>query len=70
MFAIVENIEGTTLEGLLKGTIYWMRYNKFAIISEKNWLKVSAKVLHALPGIKVKYFKKSQVDEAWAWIRE
>ena len=48
----------------------WNQFNKFAIISDQDLVGNLASLANYLPGLRVKYFKEDQVEEAWEWILE
>lgn len=74
VFAVIHELKGMTLEGLLKGmktdAKRWNQFRKFAVVSDKNWIETSAKAAAVLPGIEVKVFEKNQTDEAWDWLKK
>ncbi|WP_267897311.1 SpoIIAA family protein [Peribacillus saganii] len=46
----------------------WKQFNKFPVISEKEWIGTLAELGNYLPGIKSKHFKKEELEQAWDWI--
>ncbi|PLT28445.1 STAS/SEC14 domain-containing protein [Peribacillus deserti] len=72
ILAVMHGVEGSTLRGLVHGLKFdakrWKQFNKFAVISEKNWLKNAAELGNILPGIKSEHFNKNQIEEAWDWV--
>ncbi len=69
----IKNIDGVTVAGVLKGIFldarHWNQFQKFAVIAEEGWIKGGAKVVDFAPGIEVKVFERSQVDEAFSWLQ-
>ncbi|WP_010651692.1 STAS/SEC14 domain-containing protein [Oceanobacillus massiliensis] len=74
ILAIFLDVGGTTFQGITEGSKFdakrWGQFRKFAVVSDKNLMKVSAKLGDYLPGITVEYFEVDQVEEAWNWIKE
>ncbi|MBM7693926.1 hypothetical protein JOC77_003370 [Peribacillus deserti] len=74
ILAVMQDLDGSTFQGMVHGLKFdakrWSQFNKFAVISEKNWLKNAAQLGNILPGIKSKHFTKDQVEEAWDWIKD
>ncbi|MFC2947011.1 SpoIIAA family protein [Virgibacillus sediminis] len=73
ILAIIKHIEGTTLQGLMKGPKVdakrWDQFRKFAVVSEKKWIETSVKIGDILPGVTTKHFGKNELEEAWDWIK-
>lgn len=50
-----------------------VRYNKYvdrvAMVGDATWQKWVTKLSDPLAHAELKYFEKSQLDEAWAWVR-
>ncbi len=72
VIAYMNEVESTTFKGTLKGMKFdgkrWNQFQKFAIISDKNWIQAATNIGSILPGVKAKHFKKDEVDEAWGWL--
>lgn len=73
MYAEIKSLKGMTLEAFLKDLKFKIkhqdRFEKAAIVSDKEWLReivaVEGKVLN---GIEVKSFTLSEEQDAMAWI--
>lgn len=74
VLAFIKEIDGTNIPGLINGLKVdmkrWNQFNKFAIISDQDLVGNLASLANYLPGLRVKYFKEDQVEEAWEWILE
>ncbi|WP_236564619.1 STAS/SEC14 domain-containing protein [Cytobacillus firmus] len=70
--AIMTDVDGTTFQGAAEGMEFdikrWKQFNKFAVVSDKDWIGTVSKVTNYLPGITVEYFEGHQLEEAWSWI--
>ena len=53
---------------------YWRKYGKeierVAIVGNKRWEEWMTKLAQLFMKGGVKYFDESQLDDAWAWVRE
>ena len=69
----IKNIEGVSIGGVLKGIFldarHWNQFQKFAVIAEEGWIKAGAKAVDFAPGIEVKVFERTQVNEAFLWLQ-
>ncbi|MBM7553119.1 STAS/SEC14 domain-containing protein [Thalassobacillus pellis] len=74
LLAHYNDIEGTTVRGLIDGTKFdakrWEQFDKFAVISEHDWMDTAAKAGDKLPGIQMRHFHKDEIDKAWSWLSE
>ncbi|SFE08780.1 SpoIIAA-like [Lentibacillus persicus] len=74
VMAIIKDINGTTLDGLMKGPIVdakrWGQFRKFAVVSEKKWVETAVKIGDVLPGVSTQHFDKDEIETAWDWIRQ
>jgi hypothetical protein len=43
---------------------------RIALVGEKKWEEWMAKVCKPFTMAKVRYFDASEIDAAWAWVRE
>ncbi|PLS15967.1 STAS/SEC14 domain-containing protein [Bacillus sp. M6-12] len=72
ILAIMHDVDGSTLKGMTNGIKFdakrWKQFNKFAVISEKEWIGTLAELGKYLPGIESKHFRKDELEEAWEWI--
>ncbi|MBR7554764.1 STAS/SEC14 domain-containing protein [Allobacillus sp. GCM10007491] len=72
--AYMDEVESTSLKGALEGlkfdTKRWNQLKRFAMISDKNWVKAVSNIGSLLPGVETKHFTKDEVEEAWGWIME
>ncbi|MFG6147688.1 STAS/SEC14 domain-containing protein [Halobacillus sp. B23F22_1] len=74
VIAYIKELNGITQQGLLKGMKVdakrWKQFNKFAMISNKDWIKTPAKVGKYLPGIQVEVFEDREQEKAWKWMKQ
>ncbi|GGF29027.1 hypothetical protein GCM10010954_30180 [Halobacillus andaensis] len=74
VIAYIKEMNGITQQGLLKGMKVdakrWKQFDKFAIISHKDWITASAKVGKYLPGIQVEVFEDKEQEKAWKWMKQ
>ncbi|WP_082232189.1 STAS/SEC14 domain-containing protein [Halobacillus massiliensis] len=74
VLAVIHELEGTTAKGIMDGIKVdakrWDQFNKFAVLSDKKSINVSAKAGSYLPGVKAKDFDKDEIESAWNWIQE
>lgn len=66
-----EDVEGMTMEGILKDmqmAIYLKSIEKVAIIGDKTWLKVDAKIENLVPSIQLKQFDLNEKTQAVYWL--
>ncbi|URM33379.1 STAS/SEC14 domain-containing protein [Cytobacillus firmus] len=72
ILAIMTDVDGTTFQGATEGMEFdikrWKQFNKFAVVSDQDWIGTVSKVTNYLPGITVEYFEGHQLEEAWSWI--
>lgn len=70
----VKKLEGVTPGGALRGipvdAQHWNQFNKFAVVADDGMLKKIGSFADMLPGISVKSFNKTEIDDAWRWIAE
>lgn len=68
----IKKLEKVELAAMLKGigvdVKHWNQFRKFAVVTDSNWLEKGAKSANFLPGIEVKQFNKTKIDEAWTWV--
>ncbi|WP_409305783.1 STAS/SEC14 domain-containing protein [Peribacillus sp. SCS-155] len=72
ILAILHDLDGSTLKGITEGVTFdikrWKQFRKFAVVTDKNWIKSAAEAGNYLPGIEAKHFEKGHLDAAWDWI--
>jgi len=72
ILAVFKELDGTTFQSLLKGMKVdmkrWNQMNKFAVVSQKDWVKNTSKTGKILPGITIDYFEMVEVEQAWNWV--
>ena len=51
-------------------TTHCDKIERIALVGEKKWEEWMAKVCKPFTMAKIKYFDASEVDAAWAWLRE
>ena len=44
-------------------------FEKAAVVTDKNWVGVSAITANLIPGLEVKFFKFAEEQQARAWVR-
>ncbi|TLS36772.1 STAS/SEC14 domain-containing protein [Pseudalkalibacillus caeni] len=69
---IINELDGTSLSGMLKGIKFdidhYDQSNKFAVVADKKWLEMSAKLSDLLPNIEVESFEPNELELAWGWL--
>ena len=50
------------------GASHYSDFERIAMVGDRTWEKWMAALCKPFTGAKVKYFDKSQVDEAWKWL--
>ncbi|MBT2687394.1 STAS/SEC14 domain-containing protein [Bacillus sp. ISL-47] len=74
ILAIMTDVDGTTFQGATEGVKFdikrWKQFDKFAVVSDKDWIGTVSKLSNYLPGITVEYFEGHQLEEAWMWIKK
>ncbi len=72
VLAFINDIDGTNFSGIINGFKVdikrWNQFNKFAVITEMELAGNLASLANYLPGIRVKYFKPFEEEDAWSWI--
>lgn len=70
----LEDFEGWRLhaawDDFAFGMTHWHHFNKIALVGDKGWEKMVAKISNVLVGGEVLFFDLDQRDRAWAWIRD
>jgi hypothetical protein len=51
-------------------TTHCTKIERIAMVGEKKWQEWMAKVCKPFTMAKIQYFDASEIDRAWAWIRE
>ena len=51
-------------------TTHCTKMERIALVGEKKWEEWMAKVCKPFTMAKVQYFESSEMDKAWAWLRE
>ena len=51
-------------------TTHCTKMERIALVGDKKWEEWMAKVCKPFTMAKVRYFDASQIDAAWAWVRE
>jgi hypothetical protein len=49
---------------------HYSDFDRIAMVGDRRWEKWMARVCKPFTKAKVRYFDASQVDDAWAWLRE
>ena len=61
---------GAMWEDMKFATKHCSQVERLAMVGDKKWEEWMAKLSAPFMEGEVKYFDKSQLDEAWAWVRE
>ncbi|MGN1401376.1 MAG: STAS/SEC14 domain-containing protein [Bacillus sp. (in: firmicutes)] len=73
LLAIVNDLDGTSLMGMVKGLKFDFKrmgqMNKIAVVSEKNWIKNLTDVGDYMPNLEMKHFLPVEIDDAWQWLK-
>lgn len=70
LLLVMEDMEGITMKGLLKDmelAKYLTSLKKVAIVGDKTWLEVDAKVENLMPGVEIKQFDLNEKEKALDW---
>jgi hypothetical protein len=74
LFVQLEDFHGEDLHALwddLKfGLKHYSDFDRIAMVGERKWQKWMVQVSKPFTKAKMRYFDASQIDEAWAWLRE
>ena len=52
------------------GMTHWNHFERMALVGDKKWEEVAAKVTNLLMRGETRFFATSEKDAAWAWIKE
>jgi hypothetical protein len=70
----LEEFKGWEAKAVWDDYEYWRKYGKnmelVAMVGNKRWEDWMAKLAKLFMKGEVKYFDESQLDDAWAWVRE
>ena len=73
-FAYFKKLEDVDVEAVLKGMYidakHWNQYNKIALVADDDWLQNIASLTDILPGINIKQYNRTEVDEVWGWLEK
>jgi len=74
LFAQFEDFHGWDLhaawDDIKFGAKHYGDLDRIAMVGDRKWEKWMAQVCNPFTKAKVRYFEASQIDEAWAWLRE
>ncbi|WP_252315777.1 STAS/SEC14 domain-containing protein [Sinobaca sp. H24] len=74
VFVVFNEVDRTSLKQVVEGSTFNQKrrdqFDKFAILSDKTWLKFATKAGGLLPGLSMKHFDKDETDKAWSWLQE
>lgn len=69
---MVVNEMGYSLQGLVKDfkfdTNHWKEFNKVAVLSDKKWIELGAKMVEYLPKVEIEHFNPDEKDKAINWL--
>jgi hypothetical protein len=51
-------------------TTHCTKIDRIALVGEKKWEQWMAKVCKPFTMAKIRYFDRSQLNDAWAWVKE
>jgi hypothetical protein len=73
LYMEIENFQEITLQSIWEEIKFEFRYfnniDKLAIVGEKDWHRRSASIITALTTAEVRYFDKTEKEQALAWIQ-
>ena len=74
LFVQMEDFHGWDLHAVWDDTKFAFKhysdFDRIAMVGDRRWEKWMAQVCKPFTKATVRYFDASQVDEAWAWLRE
>jgi hypothetical protein len=74
LFAQFEGFHGWDLhaawDDMKFGVKHYADIERIAMVGDRNWQKWMAKICKPFTQAAVKYFDATEVDAAWAWLRE
>ncbi len=74
LFVHLKDFHGEDLHALwddLKfGLKHYSDFDRIAMVGERKWQKWLVQVSKPFTKAKIRYFDTSQVEDAWAWLRE
>ena len=74
LFVQFEDFHGWDLHAVWDDTKFALKhysnFDRIAMVGDRRWEKWMAQICRPFTKATVRYFDASQVDEAWAWLRE
>ncbi|MEH6576317.1 MAG: STAS/SEC14 domain-containing protein [Amphritea sp.] len=74
LFAHMEDFHGWDLnaawDDIKFGAKHYSDFERIAMVGDRNWEEWMAKLSTPFTKATVKYFDKSEIDNAWSWLRE
>ncbi len=74
IFVQMEDFQGADLHAVWDdikfGLKHYCDFDRIAMVGDRNWEKWMVQMSKPFTKAKVRYFDASQVDDAWAWLRE
>lgn len=73
LLLVMEDLDGITIKSVLKDmemAKYLKSLNKVALIGDKTWLKVDAKIENLMPGVIIKQFDLNEKENALNWVED
>ena len=74
IFAQFHDFHGWDLHALWDdikfSTTHCTKIKRIALVGDKTWEKWMAKVCKPFTMAKIKYYDRSQLDDAWKWVQE
>lgn len=73
LLLVMEDLEGITIKGILKDmemAKYLKSLKKVALLGDKTWLEVDAKVENLMPGVNIKQFDLNEKEKALNWVED
>ena len=71
---LMEDFHGWEVRAAWDDLKYWVKYNdainRIAMVGDKKWEEWMTKLSKPFAKADVKYFNRSQLGEAWNWLRE
>lgn len=72
VLAHFKKIGNVDVGALIKGTFvdmwYWNQYGKIAFVTDDDRMKKIATLTDILPGIDVRQYNETEMDDAWSWL--
>lgn len=73
LLLVMEDMDSITIKGILKDmemAKYLKSLKKVAIVGDKTWLEVDAKIENLMPGVEIEQFDLNKKEKALNWLED